>query len=296
MKRLNRRDFMRYSAASAAAIYSGRSAAKPQDAGAAAAKRTLGKTGIETTLLGMGTGTKAWNKSSAQNRQGRDAFVRALTHAYDRGLRYYDLADQYGAHDYIKDAIKEARMPRQDLMLLTKSNATEAAAITNDLDRFRLEIDTDYLDIVLIHCMTDAGWTEKMRPCMDALSEAKARGVIRAHGVSCHSLEALKAAAESPWVEIMLSRVNPFAVKMDAAVEEVLPVLRKAHEAGKGMLGMKIFGEGETADRADESLRFVLGLDCIDAITIGFLTPEEIDDAIRRIAAALPAALPPSAS
>ncbi len=285
MRNLNRRDFMRYSAAATAAAWSLRGVAQPEEVSAVAAtsKRTLGKTGIQTTLLGMGTGTKAWNKSSAQNRQGREAFVRALTHAYERGLRYYDLADQYGAHDYLKDAMREAGMPRQELMLLTKTNARKADAITRDLDRFRMEIDTDYLDIVLLHCMTDANWTEKMKPCMDALSEAKARGVIRAHGVSCHTLDALKAAAESPWVEVMLSRINPFGVKMDAATDEVLPVLRKACENGKGMLGMKIFGEGETADRADESLRFVLGLDCIHAITIGFLTPEEIDDAIRRI-------------
>jgi predicted aldo/keto reductase-like oxidoreductase len=243
----------------------------------------LGKTGLKPTLLGMGTGTKASNKSSAQNRQGREAFVKTLVHAYERGVRYYDMADQYGAHDYMKDALKQVPMDRGQLMLLTKTNSREAEAVKADIDRFRQELDTDYLDVVLLHCLTEGNWTETLKPCMDVLAEAKEKGLVKAHGVSCHSLEALKLAADTPWVDVMLSRVNPYGVKMDAAPEEVTPVLKKAHESGKGMLGMKILGEGQTADKIAESLTFVLGLGSIDALTIGFLTPEEIDNAMDHI-------------
>lgn len=282
---MNRRDFIKQSAGAMAAAMtlSGRSIA--QDFPHAATKRTLGRTGLTTSYLGMGTGTKAWNQSSAQNRQGHDAFVKTLIHAYERGLRYYDLADMYGAHNYVRDAMRQVRMPREELMLLTKSVAKDADTMKSDLEKFRRDLDTDYLDIVLLHCLTDAAWIEKMQPCMDVLAEAKEAGHVRAVGVSCHSIEALRLAAESPWVDIMLSRVNPYGVKMDAAPEEVLPVLKKAHDSGKGMLGMKILGEGEIADKRRDSLQFVMSLEYIDAITIGFLNPAEIDDIIQEIEA-----------
>lgn len=246
----------------------------------------LGDTGLETTLLGMGTGTRAWDQDSAQIRRGRDTFVGALIHAYERGLRYYDLADLYGSHRYMRDAMREAKLPREDLTLLTKTMSREPEAIRKDLDRFRLEVDTDYFDIVLLHGMGRGYWNEKLAGCMDVLSEAKEQGLIRACGVSCHDFDAMKTAAECDWVDVMLSRINPFGVKMDGTPEEVREVLETAHANGKGMLGMKIMGEGEIAEKKAESLQYVLGLDCIDAITIGFLNSGEIDDAIDHIDAA----------
>lgn len=289
MKELNRREFFHQSAgalAAAAALGSAARAGAAAEIPRAASKHVLGQTGITSTLLGMGTGTKAWDGSSAQNRRGRDAFVETLVHAYERGLRYYDLADMYGAHDYLRQAMAEASMPREDLMLLTKTVAKDAETCRADLDRFRKEAGVDYFDVVLLHCMTSADWTETMKPCMDVLAEAKEQGIIRAHGVSCHDFGALKTAAAHPWVDVMLSRINPYGIKMDASPEEVVPVLESACAAGKGMLGMKIAGEGECLDRLAASLEYVQGLGCIQAFTIGFVRPEEIDDTIAKIEAA----------
>lgn len=252
----------------------------------ATALRRLGNTGLTPTLLGMGTGTRAWDKDSAQIRRGREVFLSTLLHAYERGLRYYDLADMYGSQPYLREAMRQAKMPREKLTLLTKTTAREPKALRADLERSRKELDTDYLDIVLLHGVHRGNWTDTMAPCMDELSEAKEEGLVRACGVSCHHFDALKAAAESAWVDVMLSRINPFGVNMDATPEEVVAVLRTGHANGKGMLGMKILGEGEVAEKRAESLRYVLGLGCVDAITIGFLEPKEIDDAIRHIEAA----------
>ena len=255
----------------------------------AAGERTLGKTGIKTSLLGMGTGTTAWEHDSAQIRKGREFFIGTIRHAYDKGLRYFDLADMYGSHMYMRYAMQEGGMDRSRLMLLTKTVGKTADAVRADLDRFRQEVKTDYFDVVLLHCMTTPNWQEEMKPCMEVLSEAKANGVIKAHGVSCHNLGAMEAAAESEWVDVMLNRINPYGVKMDGdendaakRVEQVTAVLKKAHANGKGMLGMKIAGEGEIKDRLNESIKFVTGLGCIDAMTIGFLEPKEIDDTMGR--------------
>ncbi len=277
---INRRDFMKVTAGTVAA-----SLASPGLHAADAPKlRMLGKSGIQVTLLGMGTGVKAGDRSSELTRKGHDAYLALLRHAFDKGIRYFDMADMYGTHPYMKEALKTF-IPRDNVTLLTKTVAREPQLVRADLERFRKELDTDSIDIVLMHCITDPEWTAKMKPCMDVLEEAKAKGIVRAHGLSSHNLEVSLQAAEHPWVDVLMERINPFGKKMDATPDQVVPVLRKAHQNGKGVLGMKIAGEGECRDKIAESISFVLGLGCIDAMPIGFLEPDEIDRAFAYIGA-----------
>ncbi len=284
MSHIDRRDFLRLSAAGALAAGWGLAApAETAPAGlpTAVAERTLGRTGLTCSFLGMGTGTRNGNE---QRSQGREGFVSCLEHAYDRGLRYFDLADAYGSHDYMREAL-DGSIPREKVMLLSKTWARDGDGVRADVDRFLKELDTDYLDIVLLHCLTDADWDQRFAGAMDALSEAKAQGKVKAIGCSNHDFGALKTAAASPWVDVILARINPAGVHMDASPEEVVPVLKQAHDSGKGIIGMKIVGEGHLSDRLTESLKYVMGLGCVDAITIGFVKPEEIDDAAARIEA-----------
>ena len=296
MRWMVRREFMKRSAGAVTSASLAMAGLRPAWAAGTAftgtMKRTLGRSGVQCSLLGMGTGTQAWNGSSAQNRKGRKAFVSLIEHAHASGVTYFDLADMYGAHDYMKDAMKNS-IKREDVMLLTKTVSRDPTLIKADLERFRKELDTDYLDIVLLHCLTEPGWTSKLQPCMDVLAEAKAKGLIRAHGCSCHNFGAMETAAESPWTDVLLARINPFGIKMDtknlapdvktkdilteAEVLDVVGVLKKAHDNGVGVLGMKIAGEGAAKDRIGESLRFVLSTGVVDALNIGVVDPAEID-------------------
>jgi predicted aldo/keto reductase-like oxidoreductase len=217
-------------------------------------------------------------------RRGHDAAIDVILHAYDRGIRYFDMAKSYGAHPLLREAMRKG-IDRNKVTLLSKSDSREPERLAQDVEDYRKELDTDRLDVLLIHCMTEGDWPAKYRACMDVLEDAKAKGKIRAHGVSCHSLPALNAAAESDWVDVLLARINPYGLKMDGKPEEVVPVLRKAREAGKGVLGMKILGEGECADRIGQSIKWVLEQDLVDAMPIGFLAPSEIDGAMGHIAA-----------
>ncbi len=176
-------------------------------------------------------------------------------------------------------------MPREKVTILTKTRARTAAEMRADLDRFRQEIGTDYLDIVLLHALTEENWPEQRQGAMDVLAEAREKKIVRTHGCSCHSLGALKTAAKTPWVHVDLARINPAGLMMDADPKIVIPVLREMKAAGKGVIGMKIFGEGQLRERGEESLRFVLGLDCVDSFTIGFESREEVTDLVRRVAA-----------
>ena len=245
---------------------------------------TLGHTGIQTSRLAMGTGTVGSGHHSHQTALGMDGLPRLLLNGYDNGLRFFDAADSYGSHPHVAEALKH--VDRTKVTVLTKSWSRTAPEMRADLDRFRKELGTDHLDIVLMHCLTEGDWTTRYEPVMDVLSEAKQKGVIRAHGCSCHSIEALRAAAKSPWVDVDLARVNPVGAHMDAEPDTVISVLREMKASGKGVIGMKILGQGALRDRQDEALRFALGLGVLDAFTIGAESIAEQNDLTKRIAAA----------
>ena len=245
---------------------------------------TLGRTGIQTSRLAMGTGTVGSGHHSNQTALGLNGLSRLLQNGYDNGLRFFDTADSYGSHPHVADALKH--VDRSQVTILTKSWARSAGEMRSDLERFRRELNTDHLDIVLMHCLTEADWTTRYQPVMDVLSEAKAKGILRAHGCSCHSIEALRTAAKSSWVEVDLVRINPIGSHMDASPEQVAEVIREMRAAGKGIVGMKILGQGDLRYRQDEAIRYALGLGLLDAFTIGAESIAEQMDLIRRIPAA----------
>jgi predicted aldo/keto reductase-like oxidoreductase len=240
----------------------------------------LGRTGIKTSLVGMGTGSNGVQQSSNQVRLGEAKFTNLVRHAFDNGVTYFDAADQYGSHIYLRQALKG--IPRDKLFLQTKTRATTAEMARFDIQRLRWELGVDYLDTLLMHCMTKGSWPADMRPVMDALSEAKEKKWVRAVGVSCHGMAPLKAAVGCDWVEVDLARINPVggnAGRMDGSPEEVAACLKEMHAQGKGILGMKILAEGtlKTPEKQVESLRFVLGLGCVNAMVIGFEKPEQVN-------------------
>src|SRR6184192_553971 len=245
---------------------------------------TLGNTGIQTSRLAMGTGTVGSGHHSHQTALGVKGLSELLLNGYDQGLRFFDTADSYGSHPHVAEALKH--VPRDKVTILTKTWARDAASARADLERFRRELGTDHIDVCLMHCLTEGDWTERFKGVMDVLSEAKEKGIIRAHGCSCHSIEALRAATKSPWVEVHLVRINPVGAFMDSDPNTVVNVMREMRAAGKGIIGMKILGQGELRHRQDEALNFALGLNLLDAFTIGAESQSEQEDLIRRIAAA----------
>jgi aryl-alcohol dehydrogenase-like predicted oxidoreductase len=242
---------------------------------------TIGKTGIQTSRLAMGTGTVGSGHHSHQTDLGVAGLSALLLNGHDNGLRFFDAADSYGSHPHVAEALKH--VPRDKVTVLSKTWARDPATARADLDRFRKELGTEYLDICLMHCVTEGDWTERYRAVMDVLSEAKEKGVIRAHGCSCHSIEALRAAARSPWVEVDLVRINPIGSHMDADPETVVSVIRDMKAAGKGIIGMKILGQGDMRGRQDEAIKYALSLGLLDAFTIGAESKAEQEDLMRRI-------------
>jgi len=250
----------------------------------------LGKSGIKSTFLGMGTGFSGYNRSSNITRAGvAEPLIRQ---AYEKGIRFFDCADSYGTHPFTNAALKG--IPRENYTLSSKIWVSQGGIPEPErpdadvvVERFRKELNTDYLDIVQIHCMTDPQWTDKQKKQMDILDNLKSKNIIRAHGVSVHSLEAMEACVESSWVDIVHVRVNPYGESMDKRDPAlVIPVIEKLHKAGKGVIGMKLIGNGKfrgDSEKIDASLKYVLGLGTVDMIIVGFELPEQIDNYIGRV-------------
>jgi aryl-alcohol dehydrogenase-like predicted oxidoreductase len=246
---------------------------------------TLGKSGLRVTRLAQGTGTNGTGKQSNQTRGlGERGLADLLLAGIDNGVHFWDLADQYGTHPHAKLALKSIK--RDQVTILTKTHATSEAEMRADLDRFRQELGTDYLDIVLLHNMQSPTWPREKMGAMAVLSEAKQKGIIRAHGTSCHTLGALQTAAQTDWVDVDLARLNPVGASMDADPDTVISVLRTMKQKGKGVIGMKILGAGKLRSRVDEALQFALAQDVLDCFTIGAETVTEFRDLLDRIPAA----------
>jgi aryl-alcohol dehydrogenase-like predicted oxidoreductase len=269
-----------------------KAAAKGQGAkGQATDIVALGKTGIKTTRIAQGTGWNGGERSSEHTRLGQEAFTKLVRHSIDQGIAFMDTADLYGSMPYVGRALKG--VPQDKYIVLSKIwprqefwNTFSGGAI-KEVDRFRKELNRDVLDICLIHCMQNGNWPTEYERVRDELSELKQKGIVRAVGVSCHDLGAMKVAATHPWTDVILARINNVGKEalMDASVEEVAPVLKQARAGGKVVLGMKIFGAGALAkpEQKDASLKYVWQNQLVDAITVGMLRPTEVDDTLKRL-------------
>ncbi|MGA2184602.1 MAG: aldo/keto reductase [Bryobacteraceae bacterium] len=284
---MNRRQFLQSATMGAAALnafpyhlFAGTSRKSASD------RVKLGPRQVEVSRLAMGSGTNGGGGGSNQTRQlGFDGVTDLFKAAYDQGITFWDSADTYGSHPYLRQALKSG-IPREKVTILTKTESMTAKDMRADLDRFRRELGTDYIDILLLHYLHDDQWPERRKGAMEVISEAQEKGIVRTKGVSCHTLGALKLAAASPWVEVDLARFNPAEVLMDSDVATVRGVLREMKAKGKGVIGMKILGAGALRDKPDECLQFALAQDFIDCFTIGQESRAEMQDLVRRIPAA----------
>ena len=298
---LNRRQFIQTSAALAGtallspwAISDVCAAAAPVAKRTAADQVTLGKTGIKLSRLGIGTGS---NNGREQTALGRDGFTNLIHYAYDHGITYIDTSESYRTFEWISDAVKG--LPREKLFIQSKMDGKPNDVLAV-IDHHRKVFNTDYIDSLLVHCMTRDAWTDEWKRVMDAFNEAQEKKWIRAKGVSCHSLPALRSATASDWNEVHLVRVNPQGTYTDGETAEwsstshhdispVMQEIKTMHQKGRGVIGMKICGAGMFTGAADreKSIRFAMACRDIDAIVIGFTSKEQIDEAIERMNRAL---------
>lgn len=302
MRNLNRRDFLHSTLAGTGLCLAARPtlsnlvAAPASQVSSVADLVTVGKTGLKASFLAQGTGFNGSARSSDHTRMGQQSFDRLLRHSLDRGVSFLDMADLYGTHPFVRQTIKG--MPREKLVLLSKvwprkeNWVTPSGDAVEEVNRFRKELGVDRIDICLLHCMMNGNWPQEYEGLRDGLSKLKDEGAVGAVGVSCHDHAALKVAAAHPWVDVIFARINHKGGReysCDDTVEAITQTLKMARANGKFVVGMKIFGAGKLVqpDEKDASLRYVIGNQLVDAMTIGMLKIDEVDDTVARVNQAL---------
>jgi len=249
-KPLTRRQFIERAAAIAGGVV-----LSPLAAAAAGRKLTavdqvtLGRTGLKLSRLGIGCGT---NSGRVQASLGQDRFNRLIRYAYDQGITYIDIARGYRTHGMLREAIRG--LPREKLFIQTKMGGVPNKAFEN-IEQYCKDYGVEYLDCLLVHCTVTPDWDERRKRVLDAMEKAKDKQLIRAHGV-------------------------------------VLPVLEQVarmRDKGRGVIGMKLVGNGDFTDPADreKAMQFVMQSGLTDAVTVGFKSPAEVDETIRRMNNAL---------
>ncbi|UCC63696.1 MAG: aldo/keto reductase [Anaerolineae bacterium] len=241
----------------------------------------FGNTGLKVSRLSMGTGTNGWAHHSEQTDLGLEGLADLLRASYDLGINFWDTADQYGSHQHIAVALDN--IPRDKVVIATKTNSHSGQAVARDVERFLRELQTDVLDIVLLHCISSENWTRRQAGAMEALSKAKEQGKIRAVGISCHGLGALRAAATSDWLDAILVRINFAGTRMDGSPTDVAPLIEQLHAAGKAVYGMKVLGCGSLVKDVRAAIQYVLQLGTVHALTIGISHQEHLRQSARLI-------------
>jgi aryl-alcohol dehydrogenase-like predicted oxidoreductase len=234
----------------------------------------FGNTGLMVSPLAFGTGTNGVGGHSDQSALGIDRLSNLLVEGYDYGINFWDSADDYGTHPHLTRALQT--VPRDNVVILTKTMARNGERASQDIDRFLLELNTDVIDVVLMHVITPHDWTTRFSDVVNALTLAKEKGKVRTVGVSCHSLAALKTASKTAWVDVVMVRINYAGINMDGAPEKVKPLLSEMYSSGKGVIGMKVLGVGQLSDNVDRALDYVFGLGSVQAITLGIRSRYEL--------------------
>src|SRR5258708_3927758 len=221
--KIPRREFLKRSALGAGGVLAGLTVAKTAETKAGNFDPyepvVLGKSGLKVSRFCLGTGVHGGNRQSNHTRMGKEKFEALVQGAHERGIGLYDLADLYGTHPLLLPALKG--IPRDRYAIVSKiwfrpNGIPDAERPDADIvvQRFLKEIGTDYIDLVLLHCVESPKWPSELRKQMDILARLKEKGTIRAHDVSCHSIEALQAAADEPWVDSVHTRINPYGMSM----------------------------------------------------------------------------------
>jgi predicted aldo/keto reductase-like oxidoreductase len=292
MVHISRRNFLKTSAATGAIAGMGALplVAEPQSA---ASTVTLGKSGVKVTRLAFGTGSKS---GEVQQQLGQQGFTRLVRHAYDNGIRFFETSESYGDSQHMLGVALKG-LPRESYQLMTKVTTSEGLDMRAKLDELRRNSDTDYFDIMLLHWQHVGSWPEDSARWQDAVLEAQSKKTVLTHGASVHGLPALRRVPNNQWLKVAMIRVNHKGTKMDnetdnwnapGNVNEVVDHIHAARAAGLGIISMKLIGEG-VFDRSDrqQAMRFAFRNAGVDAVTVGYKSTAEIDEAIENVNAAL---------
>ncbi len=169
-------------------------------------KIKLGRTGIEVSKLGIGTGTAHRSGYCSQALMDKKELAGLLLFAFENGINFWDTAFQYKTHGHIKEALKHIRRP--DVVITTKLITSGKKDTIRDFNVSLKQMGIDYVDICLLHGIRTEREFKARLGALDTLLEFKRQGRVRAVGMSSHGLSALGAVLNIPEIDVVLARIN----------------------------------------------------------------------------------------
>lgn len=166
-------------------------------------RRTLGATGVELSVIGLGGIVLMGHDQAEANR-----IVRS---AVDRGLNYVDVAPSYGDGEAEEKTGPALVGLRDRIFLACKTARRDRAGAREELERSLRRLRTDHLDLYQLHGLTSVD--EVKQACgpdgaLQVLIDARERGETRFLGFSAHSQEAALAAMEAFPFDTVLFPLN----------------------------------------------------------------------------------------
>jgi aryl-alcohol dehydrogenase-like predicted oxidoreductase len=247
----------------------------------------LGNTGLRVSKLGFGTFDFGVPSLSISPEEGG----RILVESYKLGVNFWDTSDDYGSHPHVASALKH--LPRNGVVISTKTYARSSVEAQRSLENSLKELGTDYVDIFLLHYVK-YDWIENCHQVLKELRELKTTGIIKAIGLSTHSVAVAREAANFEELDVIMAicckadqvLINRFRERIpleDGSIKEMLNALQLAHDNGKGVVAMKVLGNAAPPLVMDykSSIKSIAQLDFVDSILIGMKNLNEVKNNIK---------------
>lgn len=238
----------------------------------------FGKLGFKVSRLVVGTGSSGNGGDSVQGQQAIERYSKVLQQAYRQGARFWDTALMYGTHTHLAHALKFCS--RHEVVISSKTLSREREQTLSDLDRTLDELETEYIDIFLMHQVDDLEEWEQVQESLQALGVEKRRARVRAVGISTHNIDVLERACVSPQIDTLFTNFNFANEHMDADIKDYRLALQKAYDLGKGIFVHKTLGAGKLVHEYERAVRYNLEQPFLHAVSLGIVDLDQLKTAV----------------
>lgn len=249
-------------------------------------KNKLGNTGLEVSPIGFGVLTVGNTQLNLSIEEGAEV----LRYALERGINFLDTAQYYETYPYIRHALKGTNF---EPIIASKCLSPTYSDMKEAVEEARIELDRDVIDIFMLHEVRNEPDLSIRAGAWECLQECKAKGIVKAIGISTHHVEVAAEAAKMDELDVLFPLINFKGLGIRKGLgpgskEEMEIAIKEASKAGKGVFAMKVFGGGNLTGHYVEALDYVKNLEGISSMMVGFGFKHEVDRIIEYIEGTLP--------
>lgn len=232
--------------------------------------RVLGRTGLNVSRLCFGGLTVGPLQAKMPLCEGADV-IRA---AFAAGVNFIDTAELYQTYDYIREALPGYH---DKIIIASKSYAYTYTGMQESVHNACQAVGRDYIDIFMLHEQTSRMTLKGHWEALEFLIDAKRKGLVRAIGVSTHTVDVVRAAALIDEIDVIHPILNMRGIGIcGGTIDEMLAAIELAAYTGKGIYTMKALGGGHLSSVSGDAFKWILSQPNIHSIAVGMQSPEEV--------------------